>query len=138
MKWLSSWGGRIAAMNENRGGPWGGGGSGGGDGGSGGGDGGDGGGPRSPWGQPGPRRRRPAGGSGPGEVTSLDDWLKRSRDRIRGGLPSGGGTGGGIKRSYWLYGIMPFLVLWVLFTSIHRWGRRTGRWSPPSAATTAP
>jgi membrane protease subunit HflK len=122
MKWLSSWGGRIAAMNENRGGPWGGGGSGGGDGGSGGGgDGGDGG-PRSPWGRPGPRRRRPAGGSGPGEVTSLDDWLRRSRDKIRGGLPGGGGTGGtggGMRRSYWLYGIGALVVLWIVFTSFH-------------------
>ena len=142
MKWRLSWGRRIAAMSENRGGPWGGsggsGGGSGGDGGSGGGSGagpgggagdgggdggdggGDGGGPRSPWGRPGPRRRRPAGGSGPGEVTSLDDWLRRSRDRIRGGLPSGGG--GGVKRPYWLYGIIAFLVLWVLFTSIHRVG----------------
>ncbi|HZG46552.1 MAG TPA: protease modulator HflK [Allosphingosinicella sp.] len=122
MKWLSSWGGRIAAMNENRGGPWGSGGSGGGDGGSGGGgDGGDGG-PRSPWGRPGPRRRRPAGGSGPGEVTSLDDWLRRSRDKIRGGLPGGGGTGGtggGMRRSYWLYGIGALVVLWIVFTSFH-------------------
>jgi membrane protease subunit HflK len=114
-------------MSENRG-PWGAGSGGGagGDGGSGGsgggGDGGgDGGGPRSPWGRPGPRRR-PIGTSGPGEVTSLDDWLKRSRERIRGGLPSGGGTGGGMKRSYWVYGIIAFLVLWVLFTSIHRVG----------------
>jgi len=118
-------------MSENRG-PWGGagggsgggpsgGGSGGGSGGDGGGSGGDGGdGPRNPWGRPGGPRRRPAGASGPGEVTSLDEWLKRSRDRIRGGLPSGGG--GGTKRPYWLYGILAFGVLWVLFTSIHRVG----------------
>jgi membrane protease subunit HflK len=107
-------------MSENRG-PWGGGsgGSGGGSGDGGGGDGGEG--PRSPWGRPGPRKR-PIGGTPPGEVTSLDDWLKRSRDRIRGGIPSGGGGGGGMKRSYWLYGIIAFLVLWVLFTSIHRVG----------------
>jgi membrane protease subunit HflK len=123
MKWLSSWGGRIAAMNENRGGPWGGGG-GSGDGGSGGGgDGGDGGGPRSPWGRPGPRRRRPAGGSGPGEVTSLDDWLRRSRDKIRGGLPGGGGGaaggGGGMRRSYWFYGIIAVVILWIVLTMFH-------------------
>jgi len=105
-------------MNEGRGGPWGGGGSGGGDGGGSGGDGG--GGPRSPWGRPGPWRRPITGGSS-GEVTSLDDWLKRSRERIRSGLPGGGG-GGALNRPWWLYGIIAFLVLWVLFTSIHRVG----------------
>jgi len=115
-------------MNEGPRGPWGSGGSGGGgsggEGGSGGG-GGDGDGPRSPWGRPGPRRRPITGGTG--EVTSLDDWLKRSRERIRSGLPGGGG-GGGLgggrfgNRPWWLYGLIAFLVLWLLFTSIHRVG----------------
>jgi modulator of FtsH protease HflK len=124
MKRALSWGGRIAAMVGNRGGPWGSGGSGGGgdgdgggtggDGGSGGGSGGDG--PRSPWGRPGPRRRRPGGPAA--EVTSLDEWLKRSRDKIRGGLPGSGGTGGS-RRNWILYGLIAFVVLWVLFTSIH-------------------
>jgi membrane protease subunit HflK len=138
---LFGWGGRIAAMSENRG-PWGAGGSGGGSaGGAGGGSGdgpgdgggsgdgsgggsgdGGGGGPRSPWGQqPGPRRRRPGGpAGGGGEVTSLDEWLKRGRERMRRGLPSGGG--GGMRRSYWLYGFIALVLLWVLFTSIHRVG----------------
>ncbi len=118
MKWRLSWGKRGALMSEGRG-PWGGGGSGGGDGG---GSGGDGGPPRSPWGRPGPRRR-PIGGTGSsGEVTSLDDWLKRSRERLRSGLPGGGGGGSALNRPWWLYGIIAFLVLWVLFTSIHRVG----------------
>lgn len=142
MKRIFGWGGRIAAaMSDNRGGPWGGGGgagggSGGGSGGEGGsgdggpgdggsGDGGRGGGrgPRNPWGQPGPgpRRRRPGGPVGSGEVTSLDDWLRRSRERIGRGFPSGGG-GGGMKRNYWIYGILGLLALWILFTSIHRVG----------------
>ena len=138
MKRILGWGGRIAAMmSDNRGGPWGSGGSGGGKGGSGGesggsgdggsggdgsgegGGGGGGGGPRNPWGQPGPRRRRPGAPAGGGDVTSLDEWLKRSRDRVRRGFPGGGG---GLKRSYWVYGIIAFVVLWVLFTSIHRVG----------------
>jgi membrane protease subunit HflK len=110
-----------ASMNENRGSPWGGGGgspggggSGGGSGGdSGGGGGGDDGGPRNPWGQP-PRPRKP--GRGGGNVTSLDDFLKKSRDRFGGRFPSGDG------RPYWLYGLVAFLLLWVLFTSIHRIG----------------
>src|SRR5688572_1757883 len=94
------WGARAGAlMNENRGGPWGGGGSGGG---------GDGGGPRNPWGQP-PRKRRPAGTTG--NVTSLDDFLKKSRDRFGGRFP-----GSADGRPYWLYGLGIFLLLWLLFT----------------------
>jgi modulator of FtsH protease HflK len=116
MKRLFGWGGRGATMSENRGGPWGGGGSGG-DGN--GGDGGSGGGPRNPWGAPGPRRRRPGGGTG-ADITSLDDWLKRSREKIGRGFPGGGGTG--MNRPYWLYGLIAFAVLWLLFTSIHRIG----------------
>ncbi|HEY9553711.1 FtsH protease activity modulator HflK [Allosphingosinicella sp.] len=101
------WGARLGAVfNENKGGPWG---SGGGSG-----SGGDGGGPRNPWGQP-PRKRRPAGTSG--NVTSLDDFLKKSRERFGGGrFPTGDG------KPYWLYGLGIFLILWLLFTSIHRIG----------------
>ena len=115
------WGARLGAMwSENRGGPWGpsGGGNGGGSGGSGG-DGGDGGGggggPRSPWGQP-PRRRKPGGGGGPGNVTSLDEFLRKSKDRFGGRFPHQEG------RPYWLYGLGVFLVLWLIFTSFHRIG----------------
>lgn len=95
-------------LSDNRGGPWGPGG-GGGDGGDGGGSGG---GPRNPWGQ-GPRRRRPGK---TGEVTSLDEFLKKSRDRLGGRFPLGGG------RPYWLYGLIAFAVLWIIFTSVHRIG----------------
>ena len=95
-------------LSDNRGGPWGPGGSGGDDGG----DGGSGGGPRNPWGQ-GPRRRRPGK---TGEVTSLDEFLKKSRDRFGGRFQFGGG------RPYWLYGLIAFAVLWILFTSVHRIG----------------
>jgi membrane protease subunit HflK len=124
-------GGRSGAlMNENRGSPWGGGGgASGGSGGSGGGgnagggsgggggddDGTGGGGPRTPWGQ-GPGPRKP--GRGTGNVTSFDDFLKKSRDRFGGRFPSGDG------RPYWLYGLIAFLLIWVLFTSIHRIGPR--------------
>lgn len=102
------WGARLGAMmNENRG-PWGGGGSSGG-----GGDGGSGGGPRNPWGQP-PRKRKPV--STTGNVTSLDDFLKKSRDRFGGRFPHQEG------RPYWLYGLGIFLVLWLIFTSFHRIG----------------
>ena len=128
MRRILSWGWRGVAMNENRG-PWGGRGSGGngdGDGDGSGGDGSGGGGgkgPRNPWGQPGPRRRRPGGpssggGGGGGDVTSLDEWLRRSRERIGRGLPSGGG----MNRPYWLYGLAAFVLLWLVFTSVHRVG----------------
>jgi membrane protease subunit HflK len=106
MKRIFGW-----VLSDNRGGgPWGGGSGGGGDdGGSGGG-----GGPRNPWGGqsgPGPRRRK-TGGSG--DITSLDDFLKKSRDRFGGRFPPSDG------RPYWLYGLIAFVVLWLLFTSVHR------------------
>ncbi len=97
-------------LSDNRGGgPWGGGNGGGDDGGSGGG------GPRNPWGGqsgPGPRRRKSGGASG--DITSLDDFLKKSRDRFGGRFPPADG------RPYWLYGLIAFALLWLGFTSIHR------------------
>ncbi|HEV2748437.1 MAG TPA: FtsH protease activity modulator HflK [Allosphingosinicella sp.] len=103
MRRIFGWGARPGAVfNENKGGPWG----------TGGGSGGDGGGPRNPWGQP-PRKRRPGG---TGDVTSLDEFLKKSRQRFGSGFPYGDG------RPYWLYGLGIFLVLWLVFTSIHRIG----------------
>ena len=101
-----------ALINEEKGGPWGrgpGGGKPGGGGGWGGG-----GGPKNPWGGGGGPRRRPAG---VGNVTSLDDFLKRSRERIGNGM-----QGGGPGRAIWLYALLGFLALWLLFTSIHRVG----------------
>ena len=105
MKRIFGWGARLGAVLSDNRGPWGSGG-GGDDGGSGGGDG-----PRSPWGQP-PRGRKP--GRVGGEVTSLDEFLKKSRDRLGRGFPPQGG------RPYWLYGLIAFLLLWLLFTSVHR------------------
>ena len=106
MKRFFGWRSRPGAMmSDNRGGPWGP--SGGDEGGSGGGSGGDG--PRNPWGEP--RRRKPGR---TGEVTSLDEFLKKSRDRIGRGFPPRDG------RPYWLYGLIAFAILWILFTSVHR------------------
>ncbi len=108
MSRIFGWGARLGAMwNDNKDGPWGP---------SGGGSGGDegGGGPRGPWGQP-PRKRRPGGSRG--NVTSLDDFLKKSRDRFGGRFPTGGDG-----RPYWLYGLGVFLLLWLVFTSFHRIG----------------
>jgi modulator of FtsH protease HflK len=100
-----------AVLSDNRGGPWGPGG----DGEGGGGDGGGSGGPRNPWG---PRRRKPEqprGGRGGGDVTSLDEFLRRSRARFGGGIPGGG-------RPYIVYGLIIAALLWVAFTSVHRIG----------------
>ena len=93
-----------ASLSDDRGGPWG---PGGGD------EGGpDGDGPRSPWG---PRRRKPAPGGGPSGPGPFDEFLKKSRARFGGGFPRDG-------RPYWLYGLIAFLLLWVLFTSVWRIG----------------
>jgi len=105
MRRIFGWGARDgASLSDNRGGPWGPGG-----GGDGGGSGGDG--PRNPWG---PRRRKPSpgGGGGPGP---LDEFLKKSRERFSGGFPRDG-------RPYWLYGLVAFIALWILFTSVWRIG----------------
>jgi membrane protease subunit HflK len=94
-----------ALSSDNRGGPWG---PGGGD------DGPGGGGPRNPWG---PRRRKPSGGGGgsPGGPGPFDEFLKKSRERFGGGFPRDG-------RPYWLYGLIAFILLWILFTSVWRIG----------------
>ncbi|HZF42391.1 MAG TPA: FtsH protease activity modulator HflK [Sphingomonadaceae bacterium] len=99
-------------FNENKGGPWGAPGGGRGSGGGGGE------GPRNPWSQP-PRKRPTPGGN----VTSLDDFLKKSRERFGGG-GTGGGTGlpslGGKPMIGYLAAAL--VVLWLLFTAIHRIG----------------
>lgn len=101
------WGRRPGAvLSDNRGGPWGPSGGGG----EGGGSGGDGDGPRSPWGQP-PRKRRTPGVSA--NVTSLDEFLKKSKARFGGRFPHQEG------RPYWLYGLAVFVILWLTFTSFH-------------------
>ena len=102
MRKIFGWGARPGAMmNENKGGPWGTGGGGG-----------SGGGPRNPWGQP-PRKPRPIGS---GNVTSLDEFLQKSKARFGGRFPHQEG------KPYWLYGLGVAIVLWLAFTSIHRIG----------------
>ena len=102
-----------AMLNESGGGPWGGGGSGGG------GGGGDGGGlgPKNPWSQP--PRKRPQGGKGPIGPSALDELLRRGRQRF-----GGGGGGGGFPmqggRPIWLWAVAGFILLWIVFTSVHR------------------
>jgi membrane protease subunit HflK len=89
----------------NAGGPWGNGGDGHEDG--------RGGGERpNPWG---PGGKRPRGGR---RVTqpSLEELIRRGRERFAGGLPGSGGGG----RPIWGYALAAFVALWIVTTSIHR------------------
>lgn len=121
------WGGRVRGLFADIKGPWGtksgsgGGNDGGGDGGGDPPSGGDGGG-GGPWGQPaqpGRRGRRTVGDNG--NVTSLEELLKRGRARFGGGGPSGGSSGfpGKPDRSLYLWGVLGFMALWLIFTSFH-------------------
>ena len=74
-------------------------------------------GPASPWGTPRPRKSGPGGAN----VTSLDEFLAKSRARFGGG--GGGGTGLGgpaLNRNLLVWGALALLALWLLFTTIHR------------------
>ena len=71
---------------------------------------------RGPWGD-GPKRGKagpvPAGGS----ITSLDDFLRKSRARWSPG--GGGGLPGRPSRSMIMWSIIGFVTLWLVFTSFH-------------------
>lgn len=67
-----------------------------------------------PWGVPG--GRRPSGASG-GNVSSLDDFLRRGRARFGSGGP---GLPGKADRSWLVWGAIGFAALWLLFTTFHR------------------
>jgi membrane protease subunit HflK len=69
-----------------------------------------------PWGEP-PRKGR--GGKG-APVASLDEFLQRSRTRFGGGPGGGFGLGGRPNGSLVIWGLIGFLTLWLLFTSMHR------------------
>jgi membrane protease subunit HflK len=112
MSILIGWGDRVRGLFANSKGPWGDGG--------GGGEGepptGEGAG-AGPWGEP-PRKGR-RGSVGPaGSVSSLDDWLRRSRMRFGGG-GDGGGLPGRPDRSLILWAILGVVLLWLVWTSFH-------------------
>jgi modulator of FtsH protease HflK len=69
-----------------------------------------------PWGQPPKRRRAGAGTGAPRQVTSLDDFLRKSRERFGG---NGGGLSGGPSGKLISWGIVGLIILWLLFTSFH-------------------
>lgn len=71
-------------------------------------------GPRNPWSQP--PRRKPRVPKAEGQP-SLEELIRRGRDRFSGGW--GGGLSGG-GRPIWGYALAAFVVLWLLTTSVHR------------------
>ncbi len=104
------WGSRVRGLFADTKGPWG----------SGSGDGGseppsDDGQSSGPWGDT-PRRRRSAIGKGP-NVSTLDEFLRRSRARF--GRGRGGGLPGRPDRSLVLWALLGFLLIWLVFTSTH-------------------
>ena len=104
---FSGWGARGRALFSDNKGPWGS------PPGSGGGDPPPGDEPAGPWGEPPKRRSKSA------PVTSLDEFLQRSRGRFGG--PGGGlGLGGGPSGSLIMWAVIALGVLWLLFTTMHR------------------
>jgi membrane protease subunit HflK len=72
---------------------------------------------QGPWGD-GPQRRRKADQPSGGNVSSLDDWLARSKQRLGGGGGSGlpGQSGAHLIK----YAVLAVVVLWLVFTTMHR------------------
>jgi membrane protease subunit HflK len=104
MTTLSGWGSRIRGLFADSKGPWG---------------------PKAsgdepeqpppgPWGDN-PAGRKPTGGERGGNLTALDEFLRRSRARWS---PGGGFPGGGAA-SILLWGAVGLIALWLVFTSFH-------------------
>jgi membrane protease subunit HflK len=72
---------------------------------------------QGPWGDQPKRRRRAAQPPG-GNVSSLDEWIARSKQRL------GGGGGGGLPTqssgNLIKYAVLGFIALWLIFTTMHR------------------
>jgi membrane protease subunit HflK len=71
-------------------------------------------GPRNPWSQP--PRRKPRAPKPEGQP-SIEELIRRGRDRFSGGW--GGGLSGG-GRPIWAYALAAFVALWLISTSAHR------------------
>ena len=121
MSIFSGWGARGRILFNDKKGPWGSASSGGNGSGNGGGDdptpp------PKGPWGNP-PKRGSdgPQSTGGRGSVSSLDDFLRKNRDRFGG---SGGGSGGGSSTPtnprFFYWGLIGFALFWLVSTTMHR------------------
>src|SRR3954447_15175870 len=71
-----------------------------------------------PWGD-GPKRRRKGQPPEPSNVSSLDEWLTRSRQRLGGG---GGGFPAQPSANLVKWVVGAFLLLWLVGTSLHSIG----------------
>ena len=69
--------------------------------------------PQGPWGEP-QKRRKPAAGDG-GNISSLDEFLRRSRARW---APGGGFPGRGSGQIV-PWAVLALVTLWLVFTSFH-------------------
>ena len=107
---LTGWGARARGLFNDTKGPWGPTGGGNGDGG------GDEPPPGGPWSDTPKRRRRPAPVPG-SNISSLDDFLRRSRQRFGDG---GGGLPGRPNRSVVMWALIALAALWLVFTVFHR------------------
>jgi membrane protease subunit HflK len=68
-----------------------------------------------PWGET-PKRRKSGSQAAPRNVTSLDDFLRRGRERFGG---NGGGFPGGSNSKWIKWGVLALVLAWLLFTSFH-------------------
>jgi membrane protease subunit HflK len=105
MSMISGWGGRVRGVFADNKGPWG---------------------PKGsgdepqepahgPWGEPTKRGKRSPGSDDLTNVSSIDDFLRRSRARFAGG----GGLPGRPSPSIVLWGVAVLAALWLIFTSFH-------------------
>lgn len=88
--------------NNNSGGPWGSGG------------GGNPQGPRNPWGQGGGGGGRGGRGSGGGDGPDLDEFIRRSQEKLRKSMPGGGGGA-----NMFLLAIGALVLLWIVSSSFY-------------------
>jgi modulator of FtsH protease HflK len=72
---------------------------------------------QGPWGEPTPKRRRRTSQPAGDNVSSLDEWINRSRERFGGG---GSGLPSGPSSNLIKYAVLGFFALWLLFTTMHR------------------
>jgi membrane protease subunit HflK len=71
---------------------------------------------KGPWGETPPKRKRSAGTT-PRQVTSLDDFLRKGRERFGGG--GGGGLPGRPSASIISWAVIGLAILWLVATSTH-------------------
>jgi membrane protease subunit HflK len=79
--------------------------------------------PKGPWGEPPKRGARPPS-TGPATVSSLDDFLRKNRNRF-GGSGGGGGSSGrptlpSADPKWIVWGIAGLVLLWLVASTIHR------------------